>query len=184
MTAVRSGHFDGLHHIADIGGGSGAFAIPLALDYRDLRITLLELPRALPYIKPFLERYAVQDRVELVGFNVHETPWPLAGCDGLLFGNMLHFCDDAECLVWLRESRRLLSEGGRVFLHEMLWDDEHDGPLLTALWNFWMATISGGRQRTAREIGALLDQAGFRMRTVEPTAGGFSLIVGVARGGA
>jgi SAM-dependent methyltransferase len=176
VTAVRGGHFAGVQHLADIGGGSGVFAIPLALDYPDLRITLVELPRSLRHIERFLEPYDIGSRVTLSGFNVHEMPWPLANCDAILFGNFLHFCDDRECAELLEESARQLPPGGRLFIHEMLWNDRKDGPLPTALWNFWLNSVSAGRQRTRGELADLIRSAGFDEPRVDATAGSFSLI--------
>lgn len=176
VTAVRAGHFDRISHLVDVGGGSGVFAIPLALDRPDIRITLLDLPRSVRHIKPFLEPYGVANQVELRGMNVHETPWQRLECDGVLFGNFLHFCSDHECLPLLKESARVLSPGGRIFIHEMLWNDRKDGPLVTALWNFWLTSVSAGRQRTASEFGELLTAAGFETPVVATTAGDFSLL--------
>jgi ubiquinone/menaquinone biosynthesis C-methylase UbiE len=176
IAAVRTGLFDGVRHVADIGGGSGAFAIPLALAYPALRITLCELPRALRHIPAFLNPHGVADRVRLLGFNMHKGPWPLDGCDAVLFGNMFHFCDDDECLELLAESRRVLPPGGRVLVHEMLWNDGRDGPVATALWDFWMATMSSGRQRTRAELHALLSQSGFSPAREAPTLAGFTLV--------
>jgi 3-hydroxy-5-methyl-1-naphthoate 3-O-methyltransferase len=180
-VAVATGLFDGLRHIADVGGGSGAFAIPLALRDPALRVTLVELPRALPHVTRFLQPHGLTDRVLLRGLNVHDRPWPLEDVDAVLFGNFLHFCDDDECLDVLRESHRLLPMGGRVFVHEMLWNDYRDGPLLTGLWNFWMATISAGRQRTRQEFANLLARAGFALTTVQETVSHFTLLVGTKR---
>ena len=177
VVAVRSGLFAGIRHLADIGGGSGAFAIPLALAYPAIRITLVELPRALRHIPAFLVPHGVTDRVQLLGFNIHGGSWPLAGCDAVLFGNMFHFCDDEECLHLLAESHRILPRGGRVFVHEMLWNDRRDGPVATALWNFWMATMSSGRQRTLADIHALLSRSGFSPAGGERTLAGFTLAV-------
>lgn len=179
VIAARSGHFDGLNHLVDVGGGSGVFAIPLALDKPGLRITLVELPRALPHIEKVLDKYQVRERVELQGFNVHEKPWPLLECDGILFGNFMHFCADDECEAMLKECYRLLPSGGRIFIHEMLWNDMKDGPLVTALWNFWLTSISAGRQRTREEFNFLLSKAGFSNPSVSATSGGFSLVVGM-----
>ena len=181
VAAARSGVFDGVQRLADIGGGSGAFAIPLALAYPAMRITLLELPRALRHIPGFLAQYSLTDRIQLVGFNMHGGPWPVEGCDGVLFGNIFHFCDDDECLHLLAESYRILPSGGRVFVHEMLWNDGMDGPVATALWNFWMTTISAGRQRTRAEIHALLSRDGFVPTCETPTLAGFTLMVAERR---
>jgi acetylserotonin N-methyltransferase len=181
IAAARSGVFDGVHRLADIGGGSGAFAAPLALAHPAMRITLLELPRALRHIPEFLAPYSLTDRIKLVGFNMHDDVWPVEGCDGVLFGNIFHFCDDHECMHLLAESYRILPAGGRVFVHEMLWNDDMSGPVATALWNFWMATISAGSQRTRAEIHALLSRGGFVPIYETPTLAGFTLMVAERR---
>jgi ubiquinone/menaquinone biosynthesis C-methylase UbiE len=177
VAAVRTGLFDGVRHLADIGGGSGAFAIPLALAHPPMRITLMDLPRAMRHVPEFIAPHLVSDRIQLVGFNMHERQWPVAGCDGVLFGNILHFCDDEECLHLLAESHRILTPGGRLYIHEMPWNDGQDGPVATALWNFWMMTISAGRQRTRAEINALLSQSDFNWLCEQRTMAGFSLTV-------
>jgi SAM-dependent methyltransferase len=176
-TAARTRHFNGIRHLVDVGGGSGAFAIPLALDRPDIRITLIELPRSVPHIRPFLDRYGVQHRVRIVGANIHRLPWPIDHADAVLLANMMHFCADDECLVLLRESHRLLGTGGKILIHEMLWDDCRTGPMVTALWNFWIMSVSAGRQRTRDELAQLLELAGFARPDIEPTTGGFSLLV-------
>jgi acetylserotonin N-methyltransferase len=176
VVAARSGAFDGITHLADIGGGSGVFSIPLVLDRSDIHVTLVDLPRSLPSIKEFLQAYGVEDRVALAGFDVHATPWPLGVCDGILFANFMHSCADDECRFLLQRSHEHLSPGGRLLLHEMLWNDRRDGPLVTSLWNFWMISVSAGRQRTAAEMTTLVTDAGFRDVVVTPTAGDFSLV--------
>jgi O-methyltransferase domain len=181
VAAVRTGLFDGVRHLADIGGGSGAFAIPLALANPVMRISLMDLPRAVRHIPEFLAPHLVSDRIQLVGFNMHESGWPVEGCDAVLFGNIFHFCDDAECLQLLAESQRLLPLRGRVFVHEMLLNDGKDGPVATALWNFWMSTISAGRQRTRAELQGLLSRAGFTRTVEKPTLAGFTLTAAEGR---
>jgi O-methyltransferase len=177
VVAARTGLFDDVRHLVDIGGGSGVFAIPLALDRPDIRITLVELPRSLPGIRPFLSRHGVEARVILAGCDVFRDPWQFGDCDGVLFANLLHSCDDDECRFLLRKTLETLGPHGRIFLHEMLWNENRDGPFVTALWNFWLTTVSAGRQRTEEEFRELLAEAGFQEVRIVPTAGAFSLIV-------
>lgn len=177
VVASQSKHFEGLQYLLDIGGGSGVFAIPLAIRNPNLRITLVDLPKVLSGVRLFLDGYSLGGRVELSGFDVYQSPWPFQGCDGILFGNFMHFCAEDECLKILEECFRLLPPGGRVILHEMLWNDNYDGPIVTALWNFWLTCRSGGGQRSRNEFSAMFTRAGFSEPVVEKTFGGFSLVV-------
>jgi SAM-dependent methyltransferase len=185
VAGARSGAFDGIRHLVDIGGGTGTFAIPLALDHPDMRITLVELPQGLRNVRVFLRAYGLASRIALRGFNVYESPWPFPErgdtCDGILFGNFLHACDDDEARYLLRQSHEALAPNGRLLLHEMLWNADKTGPLETALWNFEIVRVSAGRQRTALELITLLDQTGFGDARVVPTLGSYSLVVGKKR---
>lgn len=177
VVAAGSTQFEGIAHLVDVGGGSGVFAIPLALRYPQMRISLVELPAVVPNIDMFLKPYSLSGKVRLLGHDIHKTPWPIQDCDAILFANILHFCADDECHNLLQECYRLLPPGGRVILHEMLWNEEKDGPLVTAYWNFWLISVSAGRQRTRSEFADLLSAAGFSAPIVEETRGGFSLVV-------
>jgi len=120
MVAVKSRHFRGLNYLLDIGGGSGVFAIPLAMQDSNLRINLVDLPKVVPNIRTLLDSYPVGNRIQLSGYDVHQIPWPFQNFDGILFGNFMHFCADDECLLILKECYRSLPSGGRVILHEIL----------------------------------------------------------------
>jgi ubiquinone/menaquinone biosynthesis C-methylase UbiE len=181
VVAVRTGLFDGVSHLIDLCGGSGVFSIALALYRPATRITLVDLPAALPIISDYLRQYGVDDRVTLAGHNVFSTPWPLPQADGVLISNFLHGCDDDECRVLLGEVRRMLPPNGHVFIHEMLWNEDRTGPRLTALWNFVLTAGSSGGQRTASEFTALLADSGFDVVSSVPTAGGYSLMSGATR---
>jgi acetylserotonin N-methyltransferase len=179
VIAARSGEFDGLTHVLDIGGGSGVLAIPLALDHPHLRITLVEWPTALDEIRTWLAAYGVEDRVELVGMNIFEDRWDFPACDGIFFGNIFHGHDDDACRRLARWSYACLSSGGKVWLHEVVFDDNRDGPLLAALWNANMvARKAGAQQRSIRELMQLLQAGGFVGCYSRPTAGRFTLVAG------
>jgi hypothetical protein len=176
-AAVRTGEFNGVKCMVDIAGGSGTFAIPLALDNRVERIILAELPQALENIRPYLVEHEVERRVELLGMSALEYPWPIPACDGVFMGNFLHGFSDEICRAVCEEAFRRLTPGGKLWVHEMIWNDNKDGPLITALWNAAMRN-GPGRQRTFREIATILQAAGFVDPYLVPTAGAFALIVG------
>jgi hypothetical protein len=174
-AAVRTGQFASVNCLVEIAGGSGTFAIPLALEYPRMRVVLTEIPRALANIRHFLEDHGLESRVELIGLDLFSRPWLIPSCDGLFIGNVLHGFDDATCLEICRECFKHLQSGGKIWLHEMIWNEDRNGPLLTALWNATMR-YGEGRQRSARELETLLEKAGFNSTRVIPASGAFALI--------
>jgi hypothetical protein len=177
VVAARTGEFDGLTHLVDIGGGSGVLAIPLVSDYPHLRFTLVEMPDVVDRVRANLSRFHVEHRIDVVGMDVFGGDWTFDGCDGVFFGNFLHAHGDEGCSVLLRKAHAALSSSGRIWIHEVLFDEDRNGPLLAALWNAnVIARTPGARQRTATELIALLTDAGFQQCHVLPTAGRFSLI--------
>lgn len=177
VAAVRTGQFAQVRHLVDIAGGSGTFAIPLALDYPGIRITLVDLPRSIDAIGTFLKRYGVEDRVQLIGMDICRDDWAqLPHCDGVLFSNILHTMDDRACAVFCRKGYDLLVPGGRMWLHEVLFNENRTGPMIAALWNATMR-MGDGRQRTASELSAIAASSGFVDDcAVTPTGGRFSLL--------
>ncbi len=182
-AAVRTGEFAHADCIVDIAGGSGVFAIPLLLEYPRKRVVLTELPSALPNIRPLLATHGVEDRVELRGMDVFRFPWDIPACDGIFIGNFVHGFDDQRALQVCREAFSRLPAGGTIWLHEMLWNESRDGPLLTALWDAAMKSAGDGGQRTGSEWTSLLQKAGFVETRVIPTHSAFGLVVGRKPGG-
>lgn len=177
-AAVRTGEFAEARCIADIAGGSGVFAIPLLLEYGAKRVILTEVPRALPNIQPILGAHGLADRIELRAMDAFEYPWNIAQCDGVFIGNFLHGFSNEINLRLCREALARLPAGGTIWLHEMLWNDTRDGPLITALWHAAMLTVGPCGQRTGSEWCRLLRSAGFVDTRVVPTACGFGLVIG------
>jgi acetylserotonin N-methyltransferase len=175
-AAVRTGEFDGIRCMVDIAGGSGTFSIPLALSHPIERIVLSELPQAIENIRPNLIRHGVEGRVELLALDALSYPWQIPPCDGIFIGNFLHSFDDAACSAVCREAFQRLSPGGKLWIHEMLWNPNKDGPLITALTHAEMRKVTRGRQRTAQELTDMLRGAGFVNPYVVRTAGAFALI--------
>jgi hypothetical protein len=177
VTAARTSGLKEVKHLVDIGGGTGVFAIPLVLDNPKMRVTLVDLPDALDGIRPFLSRYGVEKQIELIGMDATSQAWRFPPFDGLLFGNVFHCYCDELCSVLVHKGFAALSPSGTVWLHEVLFNNERDGPLVAALWNANMAALRpGARQRTAIELITLLREGGFVDCAVQAAAGRFSLV--------
>ena len=178
VFAARTGRFEGITHLVDIGGGAGALAIPFALDHPGSRVTLVDLPAKIKEIGDVVCSYGLQDQIELRAMDVFVDCWDFPDCDGMLFGNIFHMFNDLKCRSLARQCFDSLDLKGKVFLHELLFDEGKGGPMIAALWNANMHFI-GGRQRTAAELVAILAESGLSEFDVTPTAGRFSLITAV-----
>jgi O-methyltransferase domain len=178
VRAVRTGRFEGIRHLVDIGGGAGALAIPFALDYPASRVTLTDLSEKIKGIQGIVGSYGISDQIDLRAMDIFTDGWDFPGCDGMLFGNIFHMFDDTKCRFLAQRCFDCLETKGKVFVHEVLFDEDKAGPMVAALWNATMHFI-GGRQRTASELIAILEGSGFGGCELTPTAGRFTLVTAV-----
>jgi hypothetical protein len=90
---------------------------------------------------------------------------------------IIHDWDDKEAAAILKTVRRAMPERGRLLLVENVippGNGAHPGKMLDIV----MLVELGGRERTAEEYEALLDEAGFKLTRIVETAGQLSIIEG------
>jgi len=182
VAAAYSNCFDAPRTVVDIAGGSGTFAIPLAQRRPEIAITLVELPRSVAHTQKFLRASGVEARVQVLGLDVLKKPDHIPPGDCIFIGNFIHDLGDADCLMLFRGCQRALKAGGSLWIHERIWNDAKDGPLLTAQWHFIMMSHSReGKQRTAGEIEALMLKSGLVPGEQIGTALGFTMLQGIRK---
>jgi hypothetical protein len=93
---------------------------------------------------------------------------------------ILHDWNDAECVRILPKARRAASPGARVFVIEHVVPGP-DTPHFSKLFDIHMMCWGTGRERTADEYAALLEQSGWRSTgTRYPPSRMMGVIEGVA----
>lgn len=145
--------------LVDVGGASGPFAVASLLHVPTLRATVFDLPEVKPYLRKNGERYGVTDRLDFVAGDFFADELPPG--DRISFGYVLSDWTDETCLSLLRKAYRACRPGGQVMIMERLFDDDHHGPVATAVMNLEMHVETQGRHRTAGEFMTLLTDAGF-----------------------
>ena len=78
-----------------------------------------------------------------------------------------------------RKSFQSLPPGGRIVIHEMLFNNDRTGPFPVAAFNVDMLVAMPGQQYSKRELSTMLREAGFRDIEVKPTFGYWSVLTGV-----
>lgn len=88
----------------------------------------------------------------------------------------LHDWSDAECPRILKILREAMQPEARLMIVESVLPE---GPeFATGKWmDLDMMVMASGRERTAVEFEALLEQCGFALQTIEPTASPLSSLV-------
>jgi hypothetical protein len=82
---------------------------------------------------------------------------------------VLHDWPDQECVAILSAIRRAAHEKSTLLIIEGVLPEEHNDPRAATL-DLIMLTVTGGRERTASQLSALLERAGFRLDRVTETA--------------
>jgi acetylserotonin N-methyltransferase len=134
----------------------------------------MELPTMCEVAQSYIREGGVQDRVDTVAVDMFREAWP-RGYDGVFFANVWHDWNFETCAWLAKQTYEALPAGGRIFLHEMLLDDDGDGPLTTVSFSMLMLGTEG-QQFTLPELKGLLEGAGFVDVRSRPTYGYYSLV--------
>ncbi|WP_394828323.1 methyltransferase [Pendulispora albinea] len=171
--------FREVRKVCDVAGGSGMLLGAILARHDHLHGILFDQPPRLDDARARLRQRNVLSRCELTAGNFFESiP---TGADAYLLKDVLHDWDDARSTTILRNCRRAMKPNQRLLIVEMLLTDAPPYPMVNLLDMEMITVCSEGRQRTATQFEALLDDAGFSVRKVHPLPGLTSLIEGVAR---
>lgn len=171
---ARNADFSSVTRLLDVGAGSGCYSIALAQANPSLRATIMDLPAMCDVAQEYIQAGSVEGRVDTLAIDMFREPWP-EGYDGVFFANVWHDWNLETCAWIAKQTHDILPSGGHAFLHEMLLDDDGDGPLTTVSFSMMMLGTEG-QQFTLPELKGLLEDAGFASIEARDTYGYYSLI--------
>ncbi len=152
-----------LHHILDVGAGSGALSIALLQKYPHLRATLIDIPSVCNITSQYLRQYGVYQRSEVVKFDMFSKnkPYP-TGHDAILFSQILHDWNFEQGRFLLKKAYDSLQDGGRVVIHEKLTNPhQKHTPVENALVNLDMLIWTEGQQYSFDDLRKILTDIGY-----------------------
>ncbi len=131
LTAVRS--------LLDLGGGHGFYSIALAQKYREMKITLFDLPQVVILAQQFIGRFQLAEQINLLAGNFLQGDIG-SGYDAVLCSNILH--SDKRDIV-LAKVKKALNPGGTIILKCRIADCPNNLPnALNKL--YWQ--VRGGKE--------------------------------------
>ena len=150
--------------LLDIGGGEGRFAIAAARRHPHLQVAVFDLPAVAERARAQFAAQGIADRASAHGGNFFTDTLP-SGADVVSLIRVMFDHDDASVLAILANVRALLPATGTLVIAEPMAATRGALPMGDAY--FYLLAMGRGRSRTAEELGALLQRAGFsRVRQV------------------
>lgn len=163
--------------ICDVGGGKGTLLAAILARHAEPRGVLFDEAHVLAEAEGFLRARGLEQRVERVAGSFFDTA--PAGCDAYVLKDVLHDWDDERCVRILKNVATAMKPDARVLACELPID--HHAPEFPApISDMQMLVVcSGGKQRSARELGELFAAAGLRLERVHQLALPMAIFEGV-----
>jgi acetylserotonin N-methyltransferase len=174
--AAAQAVFGEVRHLMDVGCGSGVYGIEIAKAHPNLKVTLMDLAAMAHEAGTYVERAEVGDRVGTAGVNMFTEDWP-TGPDAHFFANVFHDWSVETNTLLAKKSFAALPSGGRIFLSEILMDDDGAGPWHAASFSLLMLVGTLGKQYSLPEFRQILESAGFTQVQAIRTGGGYYSLV-------
>jgi hypothetical protein len=143
--------------VVDVGGGNGALLVELVQRRPELRGVVVDLPETVR------DEAALGDRVEFVAGSFFES---VPEGDAYVLSGILHDWPDADAARILRTIRAAAPPHARLLINESVIRPGNDAD--GAKWlDLLMLVLAGGRERDEQQWRALLEEAGFRVESLE-----------------
>ena len=180
LGAAAQPVFGELESLMDVGCGSGVYGIEIAKANPALKVVLMDLKEMATEAQKFVDRAGVGEQVSTAGVNMFTEAWP-TGPDGHFFSNVFHDWSDETCAILAKNSFDALPSGGRIFLNEILMDDDYTGPFPAAAFSLLMLVGTLGKQFSLAEFKVILEGAGFTNVQAQRTGGGYYSLVSAVK---
>ena len=168
--------FSRFQTMVDVGGSTGNLLATILSHYPGPCGILFDLPHVVRDAPALIEQRGLADRMRIeAGSFFERVP---SGADAYILSHVIHDWSREQCLTILGHCRRAMDSSACLLLAEMVLP-EGDAPHPGKMLDMFMLTSPGGEERTASQYSALLDQAGFRLTQVIPTASPVSIVEAV-----
>lgn len=160
QDTLRMVPFTGIRRIMDVGGGSGAFLAAVLTAHPGIDGVLFDLPRVLPAAEGRLAAAGLTGRVSLAPGSFREGALP-EGADAISLIRVLYDHGDATVADLLAKAYAALPSGGRLIISEPMAGGDVPDRAGDVYFAFYTMAMGTGRARSAAQIAAMCETAGF-----------------------
>jgi demethylspheroidene O-methyltransferase len=146
--------------LLDVGGGQGRFLLAAARRSPQLKLMLFDLPGVVPGATRAFAAAGVAARAGAWGGDFTRDALP-DGADIASLIRVIYDHPDERALAILRAVHAALPPGGTLLLAEPMAGASGAHRMGDAYFGFYLLAMHGGRPRSAAQLAALVQQAGF-----------------------
>jgi len=167
--------FSGIRVLADIGGGNGSLLSAILARYPEMKGLLFDLGHVAGRAKENLKAAGLDGRCSVSEGSLFESiP---GGADAYLFRHIIHDWTDEQCIQILGHCRKVIPADGKLLIVDCVVPAGNT-PSLSKEMDIAMLAFPGGQERSEAQFGALLQAAGFELRSITPTTSMVSVVEG------
>ncbi len=150
------------HHLLDLGGGPGTYAIHFCLSNPELKATVYDLPTTRPFAEKTIGKFDLSDRIDFMDGDYLEQGIK-GSYDVVWLSHILHAEGPEACQGIIEKALSVLETGGMLIIHDFILKNTMDGPPFPALFalNMLLGT-SSGQSYSEKQIMDMLEKAGMK----------------------
>jgi len=150
----------GRHHLLDLGGGPGTYAIHFCIANPELKASIFDFPESRSCALRTVKQFNLEERIEFIGGNYLEEEIE-GSYDVAWLSHILHAEGEQDCEQIIRKTKSVMELGGLLLVHDFLLDDSEATPLFPALFGLNMLiNTPQGRSYSGAQIQDMLCKAG------------------------
>jgi hypothetical protein len=148
------------HHLLDLGGGPGTYAIHFCMKNPNLKATVYDLPTSKPFAEKIMERFNMKHRIQFHGGDYLTDPIP-GIYDVAWLSHILHSEGPLECRKIIEKTLSVLEPKGLIIIHDFILENSMDAPLFPALFSLNMLLgTEHGQSYSEKQLIEMLSEAG------------------------
>lgn len=151
--------------VLDVGGADGSLVLGIVKKHDLIKGGIMERPEVEPIANLNISENGLSERVQFHEGNFFESI--TEGYDCIVMKHIIHDWNDEKASLILKNCRKVLKEGDKVFIVDMVVDINSEFYPNNLAMDFLMLVVLGAKERTIEEFGKLFSENGFRLNSVK-----------------
>ena len=164
-------------NLLDLGGGGAGFARAFTKAFKNLSVTIADLPDAIAITRRHLEETGETSRISLFPCNCYKDPLPEGLFEGILISHLIHIYPARDNRRLIHKAAQHLHPDGELLLLDYFLDEDETAPQEAVIFRLLMKMgTPRGNCYSLPVAFDWLESAGLTAHRVIPLQGGNTLI--------